>query len=149
MRTGAEYRAALRDGRKVFVMGEGPVDDVTTHPATKAMVEHYADWYDRHFDPDRRGRRTLVDLCAQYGIEIGNAHDASADATASIEVLFALALRYDVLWGCDLARLHHDQIDWHRDWTESYDSWRLAEGMIPSAPRDYVWPVAPAVLPAA
>ena len=28
-------------------------------------------------------------------IEIGNAHDASADAIASIEVLFALAVRYD------------------------------------------------------
>jgi 4-hydroxyphenylacetate 3-monooxygenase len=52
MRTGAEYRESLRDGRKVFVMGEGRVDDVTTHPATRAMVEQYAGWYDRHFDPD-------------------------------------------------------------------------------------------------
>ena len=51
MRTGAEYREALRDGRKVFVMGEGRVDDVTTHPATRAMVEQYVAWYDRHFDP--------------------------------------------------------------------------------------------------
>ena len=41
MRIGAEYREALRDGRKVFVMGEGRVDDVTTHPATKPMVEQY------------------------------------------------------------------------------------------------------------
>jgi aromatic ring hydroxylase len=41
MRTGADYREALRDGRKVFVMGEGRVDDVTTHPATRAMVEQY------------------------------------------------------------------------------------------------------------
>ena len=51
MRTGADYREALRDGRKVFVMGEGRVDDVTTHPATRAMVEQYVTWYDRHFDP--------------------------------------------------------------------------------------------------
>jgi 4-hydroxyphenylacetate 3-monooxygenase len=51
MRTGAEYREALRDGRKVWVMGEGVVDDVTTHPATRAMVEEYVAWYDRHFDP--------------------------------------------------------------------------------------------------
>jgi aromatic ring hydroxylase len=51
MRTGADYREALRDGRKVFVMGEGRVDDVTTHPATRAMVEQYVAWYDRHFDP--------------------------------------------------------------------------------------------------
>ncbi len=32
-------------------MGEGRVDDVTTHPATQPMVEQYVAWYDRHFDP--------------------------------------------------------------------------------------------------
>src|SRR5260370_18866583 len=51
MRTGAEYREALRDRRKVWVMGAGAVDDVTTHPATSAMVEAYVAWYDRHLDP--------------------------------------------------------------------------------------------------
>jgi DNA polymerase-3 subunit epsilon len=104
---------------------------------------------DRHFDPERQGRRTLSDLCAHYGIEIGNAHDAAADATASIEVLFALAVQHDELWGCDLSRLHEAQVHWHREWTLSYDSWRLAEGKIPIDPRDYMWPVAPVVLPAA
>jgi 4-hydroxyphenylacetate 3-monooxygenase len=51
MRTGADYREALRDGRRVWVMGKGWVEDVTTHPATCAMVEEYAAWYDRHLDP--------------------------------------------------------------------------------------------------
>ena len=51
MRTGAEYREALRDGRRVWVMGEGWAGDVTAHPATRAMVEEYAAWYDRHLDP--------------------------------------------------------------------------------------------------
>jgi len=51
MRTGAEYRQALRDGRRVWVMGEGLVEDVTTHPATRAMVDEYVAWYDLHFDP--------------------------------------------------------------------------------------------------
>ena len=51
MRTGAEYRESLRDGRNVWVVGEGHVKDVTTHPATAAMVEEYVAWYDRHFDP--------------------------------------------------------------------------------------------------
>ena len=51
MRTGADYRDALRDGRKVWVMGAGWAKDVTTHPATRAMVEEYAAWYDRHLDP--------------------------------------------------------------------------------------------------
>lgn len=51
MRRGADYREALRDGRRVWVMGEGRIDDVTRHPATRAMVEEYVAWYDRHFDP--------------------------------------------------------------------------------------------------
>ena len=54
MRSGADYRKALRDGRKVWVMGMGAVDDVTTHPATRAMVEEYVRWYDRHRDPEWR-----------------------------------------------------------------------------------------------
>lgn len=52
MRTGAEYRESLRDGRNVWVMGEGPIDDVTSHPATAGMVDEYVAWYDRHFDSD-------------------------------------------------------------------------------------------------
>jgi 4-hydroxyphenylacetate 3-monooxygenase len=51
MRTGAEYREVLRDGRRVWVMGEGWAADVTAHPATRPMVEEYAAWYDRHLDP--------------------------------------------------------------------------------------------------
>ena len=52
MRTGADYRESLRDGRDVWVLGEGSVADVTTHPATSAMVDEYVAWYDRHFDPE-------------------------------------------------------------------------------------------------
>ena len=51
MRTGADYRQSLRDGRRVWVMGDGLVDDITTHPATRAMVDEYVAWYDRHANP--------------------------------------------------------------------------------------------------
>src|SRR3954453_10669128 len=52
MRTGADYRETLRsDGRQVWVLGPRRVEDVTTHPATRAMVAEYAPWYDRHRDP--------------------------------------------------------------------------------------------------
>jgi aromatic ring hydroxylase len=67
MRTGADYRQSLRDGRRVWIVGEGFVDDVTTHPATRAMVDEYAAWYDLHLDkawqdiafgpPDEAGAR--------------------------------------------------------------------------------------------
>jgi aromatic ring hydroxylase len=52
MRTGADYRKSLRDGRRIWILGEGRVDDVATHPATRAMVDEYVRWYDRHFDPE-------------------------------------------------------------------------------------------------
>jgi DNA polymerase-3 subunit epsilon len=138
-----DYDLTILEVQARDLCGVGPLERGWCGPVLDAVV------IDRHFDPDRHGRRTLVDLCAHYGIEIGNAHDASADATASIEVVFALATRYDALWGCDLECLHTDQIGWHREWTQRYDSWRRAEGMMPIDPRDYVWPVAPAVLPAA
>src|SRR3984885_13780651 len=51
MRTGADYRESLRNGRKVWVVGAGRVDDVTTHPATRAMVDEYVAWYHPHLDP--------------------------------------------------------------------------------------------------
>ena len=54
MRTGADYRQSLQDGRNVWVLGEGPVEDVASHPATAAMVDEYCAWYDRHFDADWR-----------------------------------------------------------------------------------------------
>jgi 4-hydroxyphenylacetate 3-monooxygenase len=56
LRTGTAYRDALRDGRKVWVMGEGEVADVATHAATRAMVDAYAAWYDRHRHPDWQDR---------------------------------------------------------------------------------------------
>ena len=67
MRTGSEYRQALRDGRRVWVVGDGLISDVTLHPATRPMVDEYVAWYDRHLDrawqdvvltpPNDRGER--------------------------------------------------------------------------------------------
>jgi DNA polymerase-3 subunit epsilon len=104
---------------------------------------------DRHFDGDRHGRRTLGNLCAHYGIELEGAHDAWADAVASIRVLFALADRHDELRSTDATRLHEAQIGWHRQWTEECEAWRLGQGMPRSDPRDCLWPVAPEALPPA
>jgi 4-hydroxyphenylacetate 3-monooxygenase len=55
VRTGSEYRDTLHDGRRVWVIGEGLIDDVTLHPATRPMVDEYVAWYDRHHDPEWQG----------------------------------------------------------------------------------------------
>jgi DNA polymerase-3 subunit epsilon len=104
---------------------------------------------DRHFDGERRGRRTLGDLCVHYGVELEGAHDAWADAVASVRVLFALADRFGALREADVAQLHQAQIEWHRRWTLDCEVWRVGQGMAPSDPRDSVWPVAPVALPPA
>jgi 4-hydroxyphenylacetate 3-monooxygenase len=51
MRTGTAYRSAVQDGRRVWVMGEGWIDDIATHPTTRAMTDAYVAWYDWHADP--------------------------------------------------------------------------------------------------
>ena len=50
MMTGEQYRASLRDGRKVYCQGR-QVHDVTTDPLTKLSVDWVADGYDRHYQP--------------------------------------------------------------------------------------------------
>jgi DNA polymerase-3 subunit epsilon len=135
-----DYDLTIVETQGERLCGRGMVERGWRGPVLDAGV------IDRHFDQYREGRRTLVDLCAHYGVDIGRAHDASADAIASVEVIFALAARHDALWGRDPIELHADQIQWHREWVEGYDAWRRTQGMIPMDPRDYEWPVAPLVL---
>ena len=45
LRTGAQYRDSLKDGRQVWINGER-VKDVTTHPAFKPIVDIRARIYD-------------------------------------------------------------------------------------------------------
>jgi 4-hydroxyphenylacetate 3-monooxygenase len=50
IRTGEQYRAALRDGREVWIDGER-VHDVTAHPAFKPIVDAKARMYDMAHEP--------------------------------------------------------------------------------------------------
>jgi 4-hydroxyphenylacetate 3-monooxygenase len=53
IRTGDEYRASIRDGREVWIDGER-VEDVTTHPAFRPIVDARARIYDMaHEDATR------------------------------------------------------------------------------------------------
>ncbi len=89
-----------------------------------------------------------------FETELAYPHDATADAVAAIEVLFAMATRYEELWNGDPARLRAEQAAWHHVWTQKLDARRQSRGL-PSIdppsidPCDHVWPVAPAYPPAA
>jgi DNA polymerase III subunit epsilon len=135
-----DYDLTILDGLSRQLGGLGLVERGWRGPVLDAGV------LDRHLDPVREGRRTLSDLCRHYGIELARPHDAAADAIASIEVLFALAVRYPSLWECELLQLHADQVAWHREWMRTYEGRRLAQGMAAVDPREHLWPVAPAEL---
>jgi hypothetical protein len=47
------------------------------------------------------------------------------------------------LRSAELAVMHRS---WHREWAERRNEWRLSDDTISVDPRDYVWPVAPAVM---
>lgn len=96
---------------------------------------------DRHVDRYRRGRRTLVDLCAHYGVSIDHAHDAGSDAEASVQVALEIFRRYPELGDLAPEELHRSQIQWHREWAESYDRWRRDRGQDPLDPSEFEWPV--------
>jgi aromatic ring hydroxylase len=58
--TGEEYKASLRDGRRVVVGGD-EVEDVTTHPAFAAAVNTWAELFDAQYDPETQDVTTYVD----------------------------------------------------------------------------------------
>lgn len=60
IRTGEEYRESIRDGREVWIDG-GRVDDVTTHPALKPIVDVRARIYDMAHEPETQDVMSYVD----------------------------------------------------------------------------------------
>jgi 3,5,6-trichloropyridin-2-ol/2,4,6-trichlorophenol monooxygenase len=60
LRTGAQYLESLNDGRNVWV-GNEKIDNVATHPKTRAYARRIADFYDLHHREDLREVMTFVD----------------------------------------------------------------------------------------
>lgn len=60
IRTGEEYRASIRDGRRIWIDGE-QVEDVTTHAAFKPIVDVRARIYDMAHEESTRQVMSYVD----------------------------------------------------------------------------------------
>jgi 4-hydroxyphenylacetate 3-monooxygenase len=58
--TGAEYRDSIRDGREVWIDGQR-LDDVTSHPSFKPLVDIRARIYDMAHEPDTQEVMSYVD----------------------------------------------------------------------------------------
>jgi DNA polymerase-3 subunit epsilon len=95
---------------------------------------------DRHLDRYRKGRRTLTDLCAYYGVELGSAHDAAADATAAMELVRAIGSRYaERLDEFSTAELHLRQAVWHAAQARGLQQWFSRSGSPEQV--DTSWPL--------
>lgn len=99
---------------------------------------------DKHLDRYRKGRRTLTDLCAHYGVELAEAHDAVADATASLELVRAVGRRFAArLERLSPAELHSLQAVWHAAQARGLQAWFARNGSDEAV--DPAWPLRPEV----
>lgn len=78
---------------------------------------------DRQFDRYRRGKRTLTATIAEYGVTIGQAHDAGEDAIAAGRLLQKLATKFSTQLPEDVMNLHNAQIQWAQEQAESFAEW--------------------------
>lgn len=95
---------------------------------------------DKHLDRYRKGRRTLTDLCAQYEVELEGAHDAAADAQASLDVVRAVGRRFaSRLDRLSPAELHTLQAVWHAAQARGLQAWFARSGNPETV--DPAWPM--------
>ncbi|MEU9865106.1 3'-5' exonuclease [Streptomyces sp. NPDC047971] len=103
---------------------------------------------DKHLDRYRKGRRTLTDLCAQYSVELDDAHDAAADAKAALDVVRAVARRFTSrLERLSPAELHTLQAVWHAAQARGLQAWFTRNGTPETV--DPAWPLRPEMRTAA
>jgi DNA polymerase-3 subunit epsilon len=103
---------------------------------------------DKYADRYRKGRRTLGDLCAHYGVPLTDAHDAAADALASLRLVRAMGRRYaqSGIGAMPPAELHVRQALWHAAQARGLEAWFARNGSPERC--DPAWPLRPE-LPAA
>ncbi|MFE7130959.1 3'-5' exonuclease [Streptomyces sp. NPDC057638] len=83
---------------------------------------------DRAVDRYRKGKRTLEAVCAEYGVALTTAHDATSDATAAVRVARALAARHTKVAAMTAAELHEHQITWYATWAKDFESFLRRKG---------------------
>ena len=67
IRTGDEYRASLQDGREVWIAGER-VEDVTTHPMFRPLVDIRARIYDMQHEAHHREAMTYTESGEDFAV---------------------------------------------------------------------------------
>lgn len=68
---------------------------------------------DRAKDPYRKGNRKLESVSAHYGVNLTNAHEATADSVAAARIAWKLAKTFPELLELDADELMMSQTTWH------------------------------------
>ena len=95
----------------------------------------------KNVDKFRKGSRTLVALCEEYGIKLDDAHTSAADAQATLRLADALAAKYSAL-RVDVMELHALQAVWAREQAADFQAY-LRRVKDPTAVIEGDWPVLP------
>lgn len=107
-----------------------------THPAP--VIDPYT--IDRWVDRYRRGKRNLEAVCAEYGIVLDAAHNATADALAAARLASAIADRHPKIASLGPAELHRRQIEWYAQWAADFQAFLRRKGEA-DAVVDGRWPL--------
>ncbi|GAA0666428.1 3'-5' exonuclease [Streptomyces thermocarboxydovorans] len=95
---------------------------------------------DRFVDRYRRGKRNLEAVCAEYGVALDSAHDATADALAAARLACAIAVRHPKVASLGPAELHRRQIEWYAAWAADFQDFLRRKGDA-AAIVDSSWPL--------
>lgn len=89
-----------------------------------------------------RGKRTLVALAENYGIELEYAHTSAADAMAAVHLAQYLAREHEEL-RLPAAELHAAQVEWSREQAQSFQEYLRGVKNDPTITIDGAWPLRP------
>ncbi|MEN9714727.1 MAG: hypothetical protein RJA35_194 [Actinomycetota bacterium] len=95
---------------------------------------------DRAVDQYRKGKRRLENAAEYYGVQLSDAHNATADAVASGRVLQALVRKFGAKLSDDLATVHASQVDWAVAQEASFAKW-MKENVNPDFVENPGWPL--------
>lgn len=75
---------------------------------------------DRGVDRYRKGKRTLTDLCAHYGVELVNAHTSEGDVAATLAIMRILGTQHPGVSRLSLDALNRQQKTWYHNWSLNF-----------------------------
>ncbi|MGJ5725348.1 5'-3' exonuclease H3TH domain-containing protein [Brevibacterium sp. H602] len=146
----AEFAALREEG--AVVVGHNVVYDLSVMAAEvarhrpdidfPAIIPTIVDTFvvDKHIDPYRKGKRTLIETAKTYRVELLDAHDAAADALAALDISRALSEKSTEISAMSNDEIMAAQADWKRSQAAGLQAWLRKKGNA-EAVVDGSWPM--------